>query len=176
MDLCQMTLVRNVEGVKFFVENNTHDKSNEEFYTLSLLIAVSNGSLDIVKILAMTGVDITSDKNHASELAAEYGYLDILKYLFEHGSDVTDNSNAALKSAVAKCHLDIVKYLIENGADVNDNNMPLMSAIKSENYDTFDMVKLLIDNGAKVTLEMIHLAEDLHLYDLQDYLTNNLID
>jgi hypothetical protein len=87
-----------------------------------LIIASSNGDLELVKYLVSLGADIHILNEYALRLASRHGCLDVVKYLVSVGVDIHDANESALKWAVANGHLEVVKYLVSLGADIHVNN------------------------------------------------------
>lgn len=93
--------------------------------TTPLVLAATNGMVDIVKILLRHGVSVNNQDGDgwtALKRAADSGHMDIVSHLLKAGADVnvTDNEGwTALMNAAGHVHLDICKTLIKAGADVN---------------------------------------------------------
>lgn len=121
---------------------------NGRFQTKSaLIIAVSNGHLDITKYFLENGAIIEKD---VLATALVLGYADIAQMLLDNGADYMESLNYALWYTVIFGRMDMVKYLVKNGADINNKYYPLITACRS-NY--FDIVKYLVDNGADVNYD-----------------------
>ena len=96
------------------VDINAKNKDGET----ALMLASSEGHLEMVKLLVENGADYTN----ALRLASREGHLEIVKLLIENGANINAKDNdgeTALMGASYNGHLEVVKYLIENGADVN---------------------------------------------------------
>ena len=96
------------------VDINAKNKDGET----ALMLASSEGHLEMVKLLVENGADYTN----ALRLASREGHLEIVKLLIENGANINAKDNdgeTALMRASYNGHLEVVKYLIENGADVN---------------------------------------------------------
>ena len=86
----------------------------------SLLQAVGNNDLNLVKRLIDDGIDINT-QDHSFGVttlmyAAYKGYFDIVQHLIEQGADIdvkNNNNDTALVITARAHHLKIVKYLIE---------------------------------------------------------------
>eukprot|EP00833_Pecoramyces_ruminatium_P011921 jgi/Orpsp1_1/1185953/evm.model.c7180000096210.1 len=121
----------------------------ESGYT-PLILAISKGNIEIVKILINHGADINMMKNSDSplNLAIARNMEDIVHYLVEKGANIYKSSYSMtpLMNAVYYCNNKIAFYLIEKGADINKSfiyhTSPLLFAIKSCNKK---FVKYLIE-------------------------------
>lgn len=133
----------------------------EDHKTL-LHIAAKQGSLDYVRVLANSGIDVNiQDANNKTPLihAASNGKLAVVQFLLSHGAkkkiDHYDNKGeSALFHAINGKHRDVVKALIKAGANVNQYGIfkneltaPLLEAC--EQGDT-QILRDLIAAGADV--------------------------
>ena len=90
------------------VDINAKNKDGET----ALMLASSEGHLEMVKLLVENGADYTN----ALRLASREGHLEVVKYLLENGADVNiknKNGNAALDLAKIE---DIKEVLRKAGA------------------------------------------------------------
>lgn len=135
----------------------------------ALMLASTEGHLEIVKYLISKGADINakSDKGWTALMAAsgEKGHLDVVKYLISKGADINarndDGRTALMNAATYSGNLEIVKALVEGkggllsvfskGVDVNakDDNgeTALMGACGNGHLE---IVKYLISKGADI--------------------------
>jgi len=88
-----------------------------------LIMASSDGRLEIITWLIEKGIDVCVNKNRALKCASGNGHLDIVKLLVEHGADIHDNYDEALYMASKNKHDSVIDYLVENGANINDKIM-----------------------------------------------------
>ena len=119
-----------LEAVKEKIENGSADSNaTDEDGRTVLQIAVSSGSLDVVKYLVEIDTDDTSKNIDALQLlsyAVEAKKLNVVKYLVKK-FNITDLNTrkfgffrrTLLHQAVKSGSLDVVKYLVEEGADPN---------------------------------------------------------
>ena len=117
--------------------------------------AAMSGQLDIMKMLAGRGADVTMGDNENSmpiHNAAVGGYVPVLEYLLETGADINVRDDYQMTPLLFACNyrkLDAVRFLLERGADikaVNANGWPVMLyAVIGGNID---LVRMLAENGA----------------------------
>lgn len=109
-----------------------------------LVLAATNGMVDIVKILLRFGVSVNKQDGDgwtALKRAADSGNADIVSHLLKAGADVNvaDNEGwTALMNAAGHVHLDICKTLIKFGADVNavaDSGNTALAQVAGAYYD-----------------------------------------
>ena len=118
----------NLEAVKKKIENGSADPNatDEEGRTV-LQIAVSSGSLDVVKYLVkkFNITDLNTRKfgylqHTLLHQAARSGSIELVKYLVEEGADpsvIARFGVTVLHYAAQFGKLDMVKYLVVKGAD-----------------------------------------------------------
>ena len=126
-------------GVKAISEYG-HLKLLEE----AVIVASSNGHLEIVKYLVNLGVDFQAVDNQAVRLASKNGHLEVIKYLVEKGAEI--HGDEAIQWASTNGHFEIVKYFVERGSDFQafDNEAIRVACI----YKNFKIVKYLVEMGA----------------------------
>ncbi|CAI4222060.1 unnamed protein product [Auanema sp. JU1783] len=141
--------------------------NNTEKKNLPLVVAASEGNLDVVEFLIRIGADPNVRGNVSIEgetiesatplwVAAAQGRENVVRFLVsEAGADInlaTSTSSTPLRSACYDGHLSIVKFLVENGADIETPNRlghtPLM--IASFKGKT-SVVRYLLSKGASIT-------------------------
>ena len=105
-----------LEVVRYLSEHYNVNNNN------SVVIASSNGYIEIVKYLVENGADIHIFNNFALIQSSRYGYIEIVKYLVENGADIYAANNFALRLASKEGHIEVVKYLVENGANIYAEN------------------------------------------------------
>ena len=127
-----------------------------------LLIAASNGKVEIVRLLIKYGAKIDLPHEHGAALfwASKKGHISVVGLLLERGVDVNrvsriphGSKRTALTEASNGGHLDVVKLLLRHGADINwpnpENDSPGPLYTASSRGHT-DVVRLLIKSGAEV--------------------------
>ena len=125
----------------------------------ALILAFSNGNLDVVRDLLEAGADPNlSDADGKSPLiiAEMQRHLDLptLKVMQTHGADLLAVSKYGFTLfgwAANHNNIEVVKYLLEQGVDVNgvDSERPLIEAAATGNIE---MVKFLCQQGANVNI------------------------
>ncbi|TGL98038.1 hypothetical protein EHQ76_13475 [Leptospira barantonii] len=133
-------------------------ESNEFSYPIAL--AVSNGNLDIVKILTENGAQINAKPGRVAPLllASHTNHPAIVKYLTKKGADVNFVSTVngatitALELACSSNFMEVAEALLDHGGNPNfsgqkDGRTPLFLAAMEGNND---IIKLLLSEGADV--------------------------
>ena len=115
-----------------------------------------------------------NNQNTPLILAASEGHIEIVKVLLEKGADINaveHGGNTSLLFAISQNHHDIVKILLSKNADVNipnsEGETALLSAVSLENTE---IVKLIIKNGADLNYSTV---DRLSAVYLAGYLQNN---
>ena len=119
----------------------------------SLLLAVQQGDLTLVKQLLDDGVDVHFDQERALFIAIERGDLDMVRALVEAGANFHINNDFPLIVAIGeKMHL-IAKYLLEVGAEIDqylDTSLLRYLAKQAFTHDDFEAFREL---GPLIRLE-----------------------
>ncbi|KAF7983634.1 hypothetical protein HWV62_20572 [Athelia sp. TMB] len=147
-----------LQAVQTLVSNEADvNKAGREAATRPLLIASSEGHLDIVNVLLEKGADIDVKGGFcasALQAASAEGHLEMAKLLLKNGADVNNAGGtygSALQAASARDRLEITKLLLENGADVNIAGGAYGSALQAASAGGhLEIAKLLVENGADV--------------------------
>lgn len=121
-----------------------------------LILASSNGCLELVKDLIEKGADIyASDSKGWTALmwALNSGQLDVAEYLIGIGADINsqdNDKNTALMYASGGGNVEIVMFLLENNKTdfniTNENGKDFLDLIDN---DTLDLAISLIDDYNK---------------------------
>nr|QBK91402.1 MAG: F-box domain and ankyrin repeat protein [Pithovirus LCPAC302] len=121
-----------------------------------LIDAVTNGDLDLVKMVLYFGDDIVySTIDYLIRIAIKNGHLKVLKYLIKYVENVRkhikDNDDM-LNEAAYYGKLDIVKYLVEERrADIEKRIDESNSLALASQEGHMDMIKYMVDErGAKI--------------------------
>ena len=123
-----------------------------------LMLAATNGRLEIVKLLISYGADIylrDNERRTALQHAAYNNHSDIMAYLLEHGANIDDEkstNNPLLHVVCRLAYIGPIKVLLKFGFDVNarstnQGRTPLHVATV---HDNVDIVRLLLDAGADI--------------------------
>jgi len=122
--------------------------------------SISNGKLEITKLLFNAGADINSVCNlcygqTAIQIALEYSYFDIFSFLLKNGADlkVQNSDGRTLMHSVSHTgNIEVANILIDNDLDINardnDGATPLMYAAINGKLDLF---MFLVDKGANLS-------------------------
>ena len=125
-----------------------------------LIIASTNGNLELVKLFISKGAEIDSKDRYDYTpliIASHDGRVDIVKELIKHSANVNaadDEEITALMHASEGDHVDVIKILIEAGADIRElNDEGADALIYAAKNGAIKAVKLLLDEGADPYLE-----------------------
>ncbi|KAI0152258.1 hypothetical protein F4776DRAFT_659182 [Hypoxylon sp. NC0597] len=137
-------------------EANTRDKVQSDLGIALLQIAISNGHLDIVRILLENGAAIEGHNSNGKtnlQVAVESGFHTITELLLElrakFGLSSEEGSPSLLHRAVERDDLETTKVLLKWGANLHARNeatyTPLMVAVSHGNIA---IAKLLLEYRA----------------------------
>ena len=157
--------IDNINIIKLFFDhgksiNLEHGKSinleNTYGYT-PLMLAVSNGNEEAIKLLLDNGADINQLNQNGMTplmLAVSNDNEEAMEMLLERGADINQpnqNGETPLMLAVSNDNEEAIQLLLDNGANINQTNQngmtPLMLAVSNGNEEA---IKLLLDNGANI--------------------------
>lgn len=156
----------NIEAVQRDITDGVDVNSVLPYNTFPLHYAITNGKLEIVKLLLANGAD-KNKRDHIGAYrpihwAVSNKQIKIAELLIEKKVNLnktTDSGDSPLDLAALNGDLDMVKLLVENGANIekkylgdvdhsrSDRHMPLHKASKKGHLE---VVKYLIDNKAIV--------------------------
>ncbi len=128
------------------------------FLEFPIVSAISNGNLEVVKMLVEKVEDVRLLSDDPLIKAVRYKHKDIVKYLIEKGADVNTGAGTnetPLGIASEQGDLELVKLFLEKGADVDAKSFimgktPLMYACKKGHIE---VVKELLNHGADVDIK-----------------------
>jgi hypothetical protein len=155
-------LVQNEHGdiAREYVRVNTDVRDvvgRGDGHSWTMMIASSNGHVEVVNALIATGADVNKVDNDGVtpiSLASYKGHLEVVQALIAAGADVNkvdDNGYTPMYCASYKGHLEVVQVLIAAGADVNkadDNGYTPMYCASQKGH--LEVVQALIAAGADV--------------------------
>ena len=123
-----------------------------------LVVASSNGLLDIVRLLLESGADMVKAERWGQTplyVASQECHLEIVRLLIEAGADkdkADNDGETPLWSACYNGHLEIVRLLVEAGADKDKPNMegdtPCGLRRQQTSRTNAGIVRLLLEEGA----------------------------
>lgn len=87
-----------------------------------IVMAASNGHIDMVKFLLENGADVNSSDGSPLHFAAYNDKRDMVLFLLENGADIHSGHEAALTHCAGNGNLGMVKLLVKHGADVMYNS------------------------------------------------------
>lgn len=92
------------------------------------------------------GADLMANDNAPLILAVKNGSVNLVKYIHEHGADLTARNNAAIHKAVKYDNSEVVKYLLDTNVYPTDvvrairtDNSNIQDLLDS--YDQMSMTK-----------------------------------
>ncbi len=156
-----------MQEVNYYIANNVSMNKNEEHRIPLLNTAVSQGHLEIAKLLLKKSMNVQEMEDEsgwtALHEAAAKNRIDFAQLLIQSGANVNAEAHANTEKgfndfgdtplivAASNGHLEMVALLIKHGADVNksDNNgiTPLHAAIRTDHNE---VVKFLLSIKAEV--------------------------
>lgn len=152
-----------LKKAKECLEYGANPNGDKKYDINPLMIATTQGNLEIAKLLIDKGADVNAkDKNGNNALVycSNYGYAKgIAKLFIDNGIEINNRNRdgeTALEKATGSSNCEIAKFLIENGADHKSINKSLVivcgksnwSWIKSNKDDEF--LHYLISHNADV--------------------------
>jgi len=150
----------NEEIIKLFLSNKDKFSNFQISLNKAFAASISNGKLEITKLLFEAGADVNSVCNlcygqTAIQIALEYSYFDIFNFLLKNGADLkvqNSNGRTLLHSVSHTGNVEVAKILIDNDLDINaednDGATPLIYAAINGNLELF---MLLVDKGANLS-------------------------
>lgn len=138
------------EGVDNFRDSNGNTP---------LMLACSEGQVELVKVLLERGADVNlrnKDGSTALSWAAQNGNIEIGKALLQKGANVNTKAKGItpLSIALNEEHDAFAKFLLENGADADvklqDGTSTLMVVCMHGKDDDFGMIDLLLQKGVDI--------------------------
>jgi len=129
--------------------------SDELSIATCLMIAASNGHLDICRLLIDKGVQMEakdSNGNTPLHFAAANGHLEIVRLLCDHGADVEARNKWGMRPlhwAAYRGHISIVKELIEvKNVEINARDTGGRTALSlARQLDNDDIAASLVSHG-----------------------------
>ena len=149
-------------------------------YLLPIMVAAKDNSIDTVKKLISTGLDVNAVYEQgmtALMVATIFNSVDVARFLIDAGADINTadiQARTPLMLAAIYNSIDVARLLIERGADINmtlksereewlyrkrnivPRNTPLMFAAI---HNSVDVAKVLIEKGASVNVK-VNIARD----------------
>ena len=138
----------NLEKVKLLTEHGADINYSNFEYGPVIAVAISKGSIDIVKYLVSQGVDpAMTYTNGYSYSGKSYSLLnaavrnkttEIAEYLIEQGADINTQTDSVSVVALRSENIELLKLLIEKGADtsvVDKDGKTIFDLAKEQGYD-----------------------------------------
>ena len=122
----------------------------------TLVPAVVNGDMDMVKLLLRNGADINRIEDNgttALSAAVHASSVDLVNFLIGEGAEVDRGDGVALAVAAWGGNIEILDILVRNGADVNLAGLgehPLQIAAWSDADHREKVYQFLVHSGANV--------------------------
>ena len=137
------------EIVRLLLKNEPDDVvQDDEYYQdhyNALLQAVTNGNIEIVRLLLNHGLDLNEGIENYEETplieAIEANQTKMVQFMLEQGADLAENLSS-LEIAIKNGNIEIVRLLINYGFTVNED---LIEAIRANQTK---MVQILLEQGA----------------------------
>jgi ankyrin repeat protein len=146
-------------AAKLLLEHGA-DVASADRYTSALSTAACNGSVEMLELLAGSGLqDRFSDTDAAGNtlllIAANYGRVSAAEWLIQKGLAVdacNSDGETALISATQQQYATVVEMLLANGCDVDKCDALERTALDHASMSgDMQCVKLLVEAGADVT-------------------------
>ena len=105
--------------VETFPEGAEISKENvvlAQMASLDIAWFLSEGGVEVAKILLENGADVHAESDHALRWASRNGRLEVVKILLENGADVHARNDEALRRASEEGHAEVVGILLEAGS------------------------------------------------------------
>jgi ankyrin repeat protein len=178
--LCLAVELGRCDIVQLLLDHGFGTMNQENIIDIAMKSAVSEGCLEIVRLLFRNGANIHSNDDLALRVAIKSRKVDIVKYLIEHGAfmdsemlflaaqhgncatmklltergrfmNVHAKNDFAFKLAAQEGHLPMIQYLVLLGADIHLDEEYAFRVAASKGY--FKVVEYCIQQGADIHAE-----------------------
>lgn len=143
------------------------DKLDDPNY--QLLVAASDGLLDVLKKLITNGANIhhcDEFNGTALSMAVMNGHIGCVRYLVEHGADLSEvdlQDMTFLHIAAMNGHLECVRYLVEQGMDLLATDAHGETPLTNAQFYGHHEVAELIQGYLKSKREFEQLNDEIHI-------------
>ncbi|GFU11197.1 ankyrin-3 [Nephila pilipes] len=156
------------EIVSFLIDNGVEINVKDTNGHTPLLLAASNNSIKITRLLIEKEECTSSDRMESLNLAVLVGHHDIVKILLQHckfNTHALQEEYGLLHKSVEMGHIIVTKVLLDNGFKIKASwkdtvNTPLHLAVLHEH---FEISKILLLNGADPNIQNEYGITPLHI-------------
>ena len=133
---------------RLLIERRVNVNYRNDVHETAIMFAALDGDLELVKLLAAAGADITQAGWTALHYAAFGGHTEICRFLLDHKADIdakSPNGTTPLMLAARQGHYDTVKLLLSQVAEPNARNeagaTALSMALRNKNMDIATLLR-----------------------------------
>lgn len=124
-------------------------KDNE----LTLLIAIENDAIDIMKMLVEAGADINSNNGSVLIRSVVKNNYDMVKYLLDYGANIHAANDGAFVNSFFRRHYKIAELLLKYGADIHAQHDYAINMCTS-----YDGIKILLEHDSNFDIKKLNEA------------------
>lgn len=138
--------IASIEGHFDIVEYLISIGSTVEEKTESMILAVEEQWVSIVKLLINNGANIRSHNNYILRDSCRHGETSLVRFILEKCQDLKgDELKVPIIEAVYRGHLDIIKLLLDRKAPLDCIETDVF--INNVKYNKIEVVKFLLEKG-----------------------------
>jgi ankyrin repeat protein len=159
--LCYAVSERNLEMIRFLINQGADPNVNIEGARSILQLATDLGDMEMIQVLIEAGADCNKASSYYHPLnplqtAVEMGNFELVEYFMSVDADINwppyeIKGATALQIAIKKENIDMVKFLLGRGAHVNApaaERRGVTALQAAVSLGRLDLIELLLRNGA----------------------------